>query len=556
MCLTVDSVRLSPATRRRRSRTASGAVVGLILGLLAVLAPAVSVVSAPAASASTAYLCSGYSRCADDGYSNAGYASRSGSMYWRMYSGHNCTNYVAYRMIQAGMSTARPWSGSGNAYNWGLAMRGITDQRPTVGSVAWWNRNVPGAGSVGHVAYVEKVISPTVIIVSQDSWGGDFSWKRIDKGDTGWPSGFIHFRDRNVLQNVSPPVLPDAPRVGVPIRLKVGTWKPGRNQYSYQWLANGNPIPNATSHTFTPFPNQLGKRLAVRVTAARSGFTAVNAVSGATSAVTAGTLGNTGLPVISGDPMVDETLSVTRGTYRQRVSVTRAWYADGVAVRNATGPTLALTSRLVGKTITVRETATARGYETSTVTSTGAGPVLQGTIETVDPPSGSGELERGATLTVTPGTSRPADATVAFRWLRDGVDIPGATGSTYELTADDVGHQITARVDRTRRNYAASSSDFVFEGLVRTTSSLRVGATGYARAAAVRIALAAPGVDAPDGRVVVTVAGRDTLATLYDGYVRIWVKKLEPGLRRVTVRYRGTDVIDQSSWTGTVRVVR
>ena len=205
-------------------------------------------------------------------------------MYWRMYSGHNCTNYVAYRMIQAGMSPERPFSGSGNAYNWGLARRDITDQRPTVGAVAWWNRNVPGAGSVGHVAYVEKVISPTVIIVSQDSWGGDFSWKRIDKNDTGWPSGFIHFRDRNVLQNVSRPVLPDAPRVGVPIRLKVGTWKPGGNAYTYQWLANGNPIPNATSHTFTPFPNQLGKRLSVRVTAARSGFTAVNAVSNATPA--------------------------------------------------------------------------------------------------------------------------------------------------------------------------------------------------------------------------------------------------------------------------------
>ena len=556
MCLTVNPVRLSPASRRRRSRTASAVVIGLLAGLLAALAPAVPVVSAPAASASSAYLCMGYTRCADSGYSHAGYASRSGTMYWRMYSGHNCTNYVAYRMIQAGMSPERPFSGSGNAYNWGLAMRGITDQRPAVGAVAWWNRNVPGAGSVGHVAYVEKVVSPTVIIVSQDSWGGDFSWKRIDKNDTGWPSGFIHFRDRNELQNVSRPELPDTPRVGVPIRLKVGTWKPGRNQYTYQWLANGNPIRNATSHTFTPYPNQLGKRLAVRVTAARSGFTAVQAISNATTPVAAGTLGNTGLPVIAGDPMVDETLSVSRGTYRQRVSVTRAWFANGVAIRNATGPTLVLTSRMVGKTITVRETATARGYGTSTVTSTGAGPVLQGTIETDDPPSGSGDLRRGATLTVDPGTSRPADATVAHRWLRDGVVIPGATASTYQLTADDVGHQVTARVDRTRRNYAATTSDVVFDGVVRTSSALRVGATGYARAAAVRVRLAAPGVDAPDGRVVVTVAGRNTLAMLYDGYVRVWANKLEPGLRRVTVRYQGTDVIDQSSWTGTVRVTR
>ena len=29
-------------------------------------------------------------------------------MYWRMYAGHNCTNYVAYRLIQTGMPDSRP----------------------------------------------------------------------------------------------------------------------------------------------------------------------------------------------------------------------------------------------------------------------------------------------------------------------------------------------------------------------------------------------------------------------------------------------------------------
>ena len=260
------------------------------------LAPAVPIVSAPAASASSATLCWGYSGCADKGYPHAGYASRSNKMYWRMYSGHNCTNYVAYRMIQAGMSTERPWSGSGNAYNWGLAMRNITDQRPAVGAVAWWNRNVPGAGSVGHVAYVEKVVSSTVIIVSQDSWGGDFSWKRIDKGDSGWPSGFIHFRDRNMLQNVSRPVLPAAVRVGVPIRLRIGTWKPGGNKYTYQWMADGRAIRGATTYRFTPLPRHLGTKLTAKVTATRAGQSAVSAVSNATAAVAPGTLTSTADP--------------------------------------------------------------------------------------------------------------------------------------------------------------------------------------------------------------------------------------------------------------------
>ena len=77
------------------------------------------------------------------------------------------------------MPNERPWSGSGNAINWGTEMRRITDDQPMVGAVAWWRANVPGAGSVGHVAYVERVVSRRKIVISEDSWGGDFHWKTI-----------------------------------------------------------------------------------------------------------------------------------------------------------------------------------------------------------------------------------------------------------------------------------------------------------------------------------------------------------------------------------------
>ena len=54
-------------------------------------------------------------RLRDAGYAHAGYSARNDRMYWLMYSGHNCTNYAAYRMIKGGMSNERPWSGGGNA---------------------------------------------------------------------------------------------------------------------------------------------------------------------------------------------------------------------------------------------------------------------------------------------------------------------------------------------------------------------------------------------------------------------------------------------------------
>ena len=78
----------------------------------------------------SAYLCTGYVGCENAGYPSAGYAANNDRMYWRMYSGHNCTNYVAYRMVKAGMSTERPWSGSGNGHNWGVRDAQITDEQP------------------------------------------------------------------------------------------------------------------------------------------------------------------------------------------------------------------------------------------------------------------------------------------------------------------------------------------------------------------------------------------------------------------------------------------
>ncbi|MEC9052643.1 MAG: CHAP domain-containing protein, partial [Actinomycetota bacterium] len=132
---------------------------GLIGVSLAAFLVVVGLPFAPSAAAEQVALCDGSAGCADTGYGNRGYRANNDRMWWRMYTGHNCTNYVAYRMVQSGMSAERPWDGSGNASNWGHAMSRITDDTPMVGSVAWWDSYQGYAGSNGHVAYVEKVVS-------------------------------------------------------------------------------------------------------------------------------------------------------------------------------------------------------------------------------------------------------------------------------------------------------------------------------------------------------------------------------------------------------------
>ena len=237
-----------------------------------VLLGAVSVTTgATPAEATVTRLCSGYTACARAGMSSAGYASANRSMYWRMYAGHNCTNYAAYRMIRSGLPTSRPWTGSGNATNWGSAMSRITNSTPAVGAVAWWKAGVKPAGSAGHVAYVEKVVSANEIIVSQDSWGGDFSWARVTRTSGGWPSGFIHFNDVR-LQNTVKPAITGTAKVGSTLTARRGTWSPTDAAFAYQWKANGVAIAGATRTTLTPALAQVGKRITVQVTASHSGY--------------------------------------------------------------------------------------------------------------------------------------------------------------------------------------------------------------------------------------------------------------------------------------------
>ena len=120
------------------------------------------------------------------GYPNAGYKAHASTSYWRQSTGHNCTNYVAYRLVTNGLANTRPATLSGNAYNWGSAFPSQTNDAPAVGSVAWWGQSFSGTG---HVAYVEKVVSADEIIVSEDNWGGDFRWRTITRsGGCGRPA--------------------------------------------------------------------------------------------------------------------------------------------------------------------------------------------------------------------------------------------------------------------------------------------------------------------------------------------------------------------------------
>lgn len=61
----------------------------------------------------------------------------------------------------------------------------------------------------------------------------------------------------------------------------------------------------------------------------------------------------------------------------------------------------------------------------------------------------------GATLTVVPSQWTPQPETRSYQWIRGSQPIPGAIGTSYTLTPDDVGHTIWVKETVTRTNYAS-----------------------------------------------------------------------------------------------------
>lgn len=175
--------------------------------LLATSALASMLLAAPttatAATPDVTQLCTGFADCRAKSYSSSGYEPVFTSRFWDQNGGHNCTNYVAYRLTH-GRKTARP-PGTGTASTWrdaaktaGATIISVTDRaKVRKGDVAWWPTGSFGSDS-GHVAVVEKVASSgTLVTVSDDNAGGDFGWRvfqHTGRKDTTYPKAFIRFK--------------------------------------------------------------------------------------------------------------------------------------------------------------------------------------------------------------------------------------------------------------------------------------------------------------------------------------------------------------------------
>ncbi len=164
----------------------------------------------------------------------------------------------------------------------------------------------------------------------------------------------------------------------------------------------------------------------------------------------------TGAVAIIGEFTSGQTLSVDITTLADADGlgvVTFQWQADGVDIAGATGDTLVLGDAEVGTAISVITSYT-DGYGTAeSIGSNAIVVVASGTPNNT--PIGEiiifGDVTQEQTLMADITALEDADGLgeISIQWQADGIDISGATGSSYTLTQAEVGRIITVKASYT-----------------------------------------------------------------------------------------------------------
>ncbi|MBK7820859.1 MAG: CHAP domain-containing protein [Tessaracoccus sp.] len=263
------------STRRPVTLRAFVALISaaLVVGLWGLAAPAEALSRSPKE-------CVGFSTCSKLGYGSSGYSKVYRKSHWGMVGGHNCTNYVAYRLQQAGVKKiTKP--GRGTAKHWGPAAKAkgikVSKKNPKVGDVVWWSAKA-FRNSTGHVGYVEAVNRKAgTVLVSEDNYRGNYQWRTYKISEV---SGFIHVGDdvRNAVKGKTPAITGE-PQVGEKLKAKAGAWRPGAVKMTYQWLRDGKKIDGATKSTYEVKKADKDAEITVKVKGAKAGYASTTKTS-------------------------------------------------------------------------------------------------------------------------------------------------------------------------------------------------------------------------------------------------------------------------------------
>lgn len=282
--------------------------------------------------------------------------------------------------------------------------------------------------------------------------------------------------------------------------LKQGDWA-SETGFVYQWKRNGTDIFGATGATYTVQAIDVGASLSVHVGLVSGSGAVAQATSASVNVVNSPPVGNL---LISGETYAGQTLTATvsfsDANGIDNATLAYQWYADGVAIPDATASTHVVAEAL-GTALSVTASYQDNLGNPESVTSSAV-------AVTSAPPTGSvtiaGTYRVGQVLTATVDVSDAdgiQEGTTVYQWMRNGVDIADATALSYTLVDADIGQSVAMEVrytDNLGEQEALASAAAVVFGYPVVVANPLADQDTYA-GLAVSFAVPADAFSDPDG---------------------------------------------------------
>jgi hypothetical protein len=245
---------------------------------------------------------------------------------------------------------------------------------------------------------------------------------------------------------------------------------------------------------------------------------------------------------------VGATLVSTPPTWSQPGAAnTYQWLRGGSVISGATGATYTLTTADYGKSISLRVTGSKAGYANGVSVSNEIAVTAGGALQNTNMPTVSGSAVPGSSLSVSPGSWSPAANKFRYQWLRTGVPIPGATGSSYRVSADDAGKDVSVTVFASAAGFAEGAATAPAIAVARlkskTAGALKASRVKVGKRAKLTVTVTVSGLTTPTGVVQVLDKGKKiaqfTMAPVHKGKKTLKLRKLRKGKHRLQVAYLG-----------------
>ncbi len=135
-----------------------------------------------------------------------------------------------------------------------------------------------------YVAFLVVILSTTVVLTASPATAVSPSLGLSGSNSVRAEQGDAYFAlsgvDGLVFTSSPVPTITGIPQAGRRLRVAAGSWKPAPVALTYQWMVGGVPVAGATASVFTPTSRQVGQRVTVSVTGAKTGYRTLAKTSG------------------------------------------------------------------------------------------------------------------------------------------------------------------------------------------------------------------------------------------------------------------------------------